>query len=65
LEAIYRDKHFDLVVKCKNGDRKAHQDLYKLYAKAMFNVAMRILNRSDEAEDVLQEAFLDAFCLVG
>jgi RNA polymerase sigma-70 factor (ECF subfamily) len=64
LEAIYRDKHFDLVVKCKNGDRKAHQDLYKLYAKAMFNVAMRILNRGDEAEDVLQEAFLDAFCKI-
>lgn len=61
MEAIYIDKHFDLVVKCKKGDRQAHNDLYKLYAKAMYNVAMRMLNRSDEAEDVLQEAFLEAF----
>jgi RNA polymerase sigma factor (sigma-70 family) len=27
----------------------------------MFNVAMRILNHAAEAEDVLQDAFLDAF----
>jgi RNA polymerase sigma factor (sigma-70 family) len=35
--------------------------MYKLYSKAMFNVAMRILNHPAEAEDVLQDAFLDAF----
>ncbi len=61
MEAIYIDKHFDLVVECKKGARTAHQELYRLYSKAMYNVAMRILNRSDEAEDVLQEAFMDAF----
>lgn len=61
MEAIYIDKHFDLVVKCKKGERQAHHELYKLYSKAMYNVAMRMLNRSDEAEDVLQEAFLEAF----
>jgi RNA polymerase sigma-70 factor (ECF subfamily) len=27
----------------------------------MFNIAMRILNDADEAADVLQEAFIDAF----
>lgn len=61
MEAIYIDKHYDLVVGCKKGERKAHQELYRLYAKAMYNVAMRILNHSDEAEDALQEAFMDAF----
>lgn len=61
MEAIYIDKHFDLVVKCKKGDRQAHYEMYKLYSKAMYNVAMRMLNRSDEAEDVLQDAFLEAF----
>ncbi|MBD3748352.1 MAG: RNA polymerase sigma factor [Sphingobacteriales bacterium] len=61
MEAIYIDKHYDLVVECKKGERKAHQELYRLYAKAMYNVAMRILNHSDEAEDALQEAFIDAF----
>jgi RNA polymerase sigma factor (sigma-70 family) len=64
LEEIYRDKHFDLVLKCKNGERKAHMELYNLYSKAMYNVAMRVLNRSDEAEDALQDAFLHAFCKI-
>jgi len=43
------------------GSRAAQFELYKLYAKAMYNVAQRILNYEEEAEDVLQEAFLDAF----
>lgn len=61
MEAVYVDRHFDLVVECRNGSRKAHNDLYKLYSRAMFNIAMRILNDADEAADVLQEAFVDAF----
>lgn len=61
MEAVYKDRHFELVVACKKGERKAQYELYRLYSKGMFNVAMRILNHSDEAADVLQEAFLDAF----
>lgn len=61
LEAVYTDPHFSLVVECKNGNRKAQFELYKLYSKAMYNVAMRILNNEDEASDVLQESFIDAF----
>lgn len=65
LEAVYTDQHFNLVVECKKGSRKAQYDLYRLYSKAMFNVALRILNDADEAADVLQEAFIDAFARVG
>lgn len=65
LEAVYVDQHYDLVVECRNGSRKAHNDLYKLYSRAMFNIAMRILNDEDEAADVLQEAFIDAFGRIG
>jgi RNA polymerase sigma factor (sigma-70 family) len=61
LEALYIDKHYQLVVECKQGSKKACYELYRLYSKAMLNVAFRILNNMDEAEDVLQEAFLDAF----
>lgn len=43
------------------GERSAQYQLYRLYSKAMFNVCMRVLNRAEEAEDVLQDAFLDAF----
>jgi len=61
LEAVYVDKHHDLVVECKQGSKKACFELYRLYAKAMLNVAYRIVGSVDEAEDVLQDAFLDAF----
>lgn len=61
MEAVFIDKHYQLVVDCKQGSKKACYELYKLYAKAMLNVAYRILYNMDEAEDVLQESFLDAF----
>ncbi len=58
----YIDKHVELVERCKQGDRKAQYELYKLYSKSMMNVCVRVVNHIGEAEDVLQEAFLDAFC---
>jgi RNA polymerase sigma factor (sigma-70 family) len=61
LEAVYIDKHYQLVAECKQGSKKACYELYKLYSKAMLNIAFRVVGNMDEAEDVLQEAFLDAF----
>ena len=58
---LYTDKHVELVERCKLGERKAQYELYKNYSKAMFNICMRILNHNGEAEDALQEAFVDAF----
>ncbi|MEM9051253.1 MAG: sigma-70 family RNA polymerase sigma factor [Bacteroidota bacterium] len=55
------DIHFDLVARCKNGERKAQQSLYELYAKAMYNTALRILGNADDAKDILQESFVDMF----
>lgn len=53
--------HQDLIISCKNGDQKAFKELYMLYAKSMFNIAFRILKNHDEAEDILQEAFIKAY----
>lgn len=50
-----------LIEGCKKGDAKAQFAVYKLYCKAMYNAAFRILNDSFEAEDVMQESFLSAF----
>jgi RNA polymerase sigma factor (sigma-70 family) len=61
LETLFIDKHYNLVVDCKRGSKKACFELYKLYSKAMLNVAFRIVGNAGEAEDILQEAFLDAF----
>lgn len=35
--------------------------MYKLYYKSMYSVSLRIVNDTMEAEDVMQEAFLNAF----
>lgn len=51
----------DLVEKCKTNNRKAQMALYEQYCDGMFTVAMRFLKNSDDAEDVLQEAFIKAF----
>ncbi|MFD0795083.1 RNA polymerase sigma factor [Mucilaginibacter litoreus] len=61
MEAVYVDKHYNLVLECKQGSKKACYELYRLYAKAMLNVAFRIVGNIGEAEDVLQESFVDAF----
>ncbi len=53
--------HEELVSACMAGDQKAQFKIYKLYYKAMYNCSHRILNNQMEAEDVMQEAFLDAF----
>jgi RNA polymerase sigma factor (sigma-70 family) len=53
--------HDELIARCKAGDQDAHYRLYKLYSKAMYNVGLRITRSEEEAEDVLQEAFINAF----
>ena len=61
MEAVYIDKNAGLVNDCRKGSRKAQFELYKLYERAMYSAALRIVNDEAEAEDVLQEAFLEAF----
>lgn len=51
----------DLVAKCKQNDRKAQLQLYEQYCHGMFCVAMRFLKNEDDAQDVMQEAFIKAF----
>ncbi len=53
--------HEELIQRCRGGDRQAHYQLYKLYSRSMYNVGFRIVNNTEEAEDVLQEAFISAF----
>jgi len=51
----------DIVEECKANNRKAQLKLYKQYCDGMFCVAMRFLKNDDDAEDVMQEAFIKAF----
>jgi RNA polymerase sigma factor (sigma-70 family) len=57
----YTDVNIALIERCKKGERKAFQELYNLYVKAMFNISLRIVNDAGKAEEVIQDAFLKAF----
>lgn len=61
MEVSYSDPHEQLIADCKRGNRQAQFKLYELYSKAMYNTALRIVIDTDEAADVLQDAFIDAF----
>lgn len=61
MKASFIDEHYELVLACKRGDRQSQFRLYNLYAKTMYNTALRIVRDEAEAADVLQEAFIDAF----
>ncbi|WP_167610000.1 RNA polymerase sigma factor [Maribellus sediminis] len=53
--------HKKIIEACKKGNESARYQLYQLYAKAMYNVSYRMMNNREEAEDMLQEAFTQAF----
>ncbi|MBU2650862.1 MAG: RNA polymerase sigma factor [Bacteroidetes bacterium] len=58
---LYLNPDEELIDDCRMNDRKAQLELYKRYYKAMYNTAYRITKHTAEAEDAMQEAFLDAF----
>ena len=55
------NQHFDIVEACKCGDKKAQFDLYRLYSRAMYNICLRMLGSVENAEDALQNSFIDIF----
>jgi RNA polymerase sigma factor (sigma-70 family) len=61
LELTATIAYDELVERCKQGDSLSYSQLYNKYSKAMFNTSLRIVNNVGDAEDVLQEAFTDAF----
>ena len=45
----------------KRGDMRACEKIYRMYHKQAFTVAIRICNNRELAQDVTQEAFINAF----
>jgi len=54
-----------LLEQCRRGDLRACRQLYEQYAGAMFNICLRMLNDTRDAEDMLQEAFSQVFKSLG
>ncbi len=50
-----------LIQSCIEGDRQAQSRLYELFAPKMFAVCLRYSRNREEAEDILQEGFVQVF----
>lgn len=61
MATTHVDIHSELISRCKRGDRTAQHEIYKLYARGMYNTAVRIVHDSEDAKDILQDAFVDMY----
>ncbi|MBK9292109.1 MAG: RNA polymerase sigma factor [Bacteroidetes bacterium] len=61
VEQLITHTQRELILQCIDGNRRAQYALYQQYAKAMLNLSYRMLQNREDAEDVLQEAFFEAF----
>ncbi len=58
----HKKENTDVLVQlCLQGKQSAQLEVYNRYYKAMYNTSLRIVKDSAEAEDVMQESFLNAF----
>jgi len=51
----------DLIKRCKSGERKAQELLYKTFAAKMLGVCCRYATDKMEAEDMMQNGFIRVF----
>lgn len=61
LEDMLVDEEKQRVARAQNGDIEAFESLIHHYAEDMYNLALRIVDHPDEAEDLAQEAFVRAW----
>ncbi len=57
----YASTHRKIIEGCMQADRQAQFELYRLYSQAMYNVCLRMVNNQPDAEDLLQQSFIDVF----
>jgi RNA polymerase sigma factor (sigma-70 family) len=50
-----------LIEGCRSGDRKHQRLLYERFSRRMYTVCLRYTKVQQEAEDILQEAFIKVF----
>lgn len=57
----YNETEQALVAECLNGSSQAQYELYQKYVQAMFNVVVRMVKKTEDAEDIIQEVFVKVF----
>ncbi|MBV8901011.1 MAG: sigma-70 family RNA polymerase sigma factor [Verrucomicrobia bacterium] len=56
--SIDQESEIELLRRVGQGDRKSFEDLYDRFSGVLFSTALQILNDHREAEDVVQEVFV-------
>ena len=56
-----REQEYLIVQRVLEGDTNAFEELVLEYEKKVYNVALRMLNNSEDAADMTQEAFIKAY----
>jgi RNA polymerase sigma factor (sigma-70 family) len=51
----------DIIKLCRAGDQKAFEMLYKNFYRMLYGIALRYSKSAQEAEDILQDAFIKIF----
>ncbi|MBR2383612.1 MAG: sigma-70 family RNA polymerase sigma factor [Anaerotignum sp.] len=58
-------KERELIRRAKQGDMLAFEELILKHEKIVYNVALRMMNHSEDAKDISQEVFLKAYRSLG
>ncbi len=64
VDAVRRPD-LDLAERCRAGDHLAFEELYRQYATRLYNLARRMAGTPQDADDLLQEIFLQAYRKIG
>jgi RNA polymerase sigma-70 factor (ECF subfamily) len=60
-----RTADLELAARCRAGDANAFEELYRQHARRLYSLAVRMIGSADDAEDLLQEVFLQAHRKLG
>ncbi|NCU32241.1 MAG: RNA polymerase sigma factor [Candidatus Moranbacteria bacterium] len=61
MELQITDRDKELIGQCKQGERNAQIKVYEMHAATVFNTCFRIVSNEADAEDIMQESFIEAF----
>jgi RNA polymerase sigma-70 factor (ECF subfamily) len=56
-----RTADLELAARCRAGDADAFEELYRQHARRLYGLVLRMVGSPEEAEDLLQEVFLQAY----
>jgi RNA polymerase sigma-70 factor (ECF subfamily) len=51
----------EIIRRCLAGDERAYRELVQRYQRQVYSIAMRMVRRSEDAEDLTQETFVRMF----